>query len=192
MSGLGVKNLNMKKLHFKIYRYILSRSYPFDHWLVILTSYFNLWFYSIIFSSIFCFIFETTFVEYMKFYFVFNSFFMIFIIFKRYKLEFFKLVYHTVDQLFRMTIGRLFGLRPIDYNYKPFDQRKYYGKNVLDFNNERSKIFQKKYEEIDFLVLNDYITIEEGNKRIDELLKEEYRSGFLVTLNGHYKMSEVD
>ena len=72
------------------------------------------------------------------------------------------------------------------------NQRKYYGKNVLDFDNERSKIFERKYEEIDFLVLNDYITIEEGNKRIDELLKEENRSGFVVTLNGHYKMCEVD
>ena len=80
---------------------------------------------------------------------------MIFHVFRYYKLEFFKLVYHTVDQLFRMTIGRLFGLKLIEYNYKPFDQRKYYGKNVLDFDNERSKIFEKKYEEIDFLVLND-------------------------------------
>ena len=185
-------DFSIKKLHFKFYRYILSRPYPFDHWLLLLTYYLTLWFYSIIFSSIFCFIFETTFIEYMKFYFVFNFLFMIIYIFYSYKLEFFKLVFHTFDQLFRMTIGRLFGLKPIDYNYKPFDQRKYYGKNVLDFNNERSKIFQKKYEEIDFLVLNDYIMIEEGNKRVDELLKEEYRSGFLVTLNGHYKMSEVD
>ena len=117
---------------------------------------------------------------------------MIFIIFKRYKLEFFKLVYHTVDQLFRMTIGRLFGLRPINYNYKPFDQRKYYGKNVLVFDNERSKIFEKKYEEIDFLVLNDYITIEEGNKRTDELLKEEYRCGFYRTLGSHYYTYSMD
>ena len=184
--------VNLKKLHFKIYRYILSRSYPFDHWLVILTSYFNLWFYSIIFSSIFCFIFETTFVEYMKFYFVFNFLFMIIYIFYSYKLEFFKLVYHTFDQLFRMTIGRLFGLKPIDYNYKPFDQRKYYGKNVLVFDNERSKIFEKKYEEIDFLVLNDYITIEEGNKRTDELLKEEYRCGFYRTLGSHYYTYSMD
>ena len=184
--------VNLKKLHFKFYKYILSRPYPFDHWLLLLTSYVNLWFYSIIFSSIFSFIFETTFVEYMKFYFVFNFLFMIIYIFYSYKLEFFKLVFHTFDQLFRMTIGRLFGLKPIDYNYKPFDQRKYYGKNVLDFDNERSKIFEKKYEEIDFLVINDYITIEEGNKRIDELLKEEYRYGFLVTLGGHYKMCEAD
>ena len=185
-------DFSIKKLNFKFYRYILSRPYPFDHWLILMTSYLNLWFYSIIFSSILCFIFETTFIEYMKFYFVINFFLMIYIVFSSYKLDFFRLVYHTTDQLFRMAIGRLFGLKPIDYNYKPFDQRKYYGKNVLDFNNERSKIFQKKYEEIDFLVLNDYITIEEGNKRVDELLKEEYRSGFLVTLNGHYKMSEVD
>ena len=97
---------------------------------------------------------------------------MIIYIFYSYKLGFFKLVFQTFDQLFRM-IGRLFGLKPIDYNYKPFDQRKYYGKNVFDLEEERSKIFEKKYEEIDFLVLNDYITIEEGNKRIDELLKEE-------------------
>ena len=116
---------------------------------------------------------------------------MIYIVYSSYKLDFFKLVYHTIDQLFRITIGRLFGLKPIDYNYKPFDQAKYYGKNVLVFDNERSKIFEKKYEEIDFLVLNDYITIEEGNKRTDELLKEEYRYGFLVTLNGHYKECEV-
>ena len=113
---------------------------------------------------------------------------MIYIVFSSYKFQFFRLVYHTLDQLFRMIIGRIFGLEPIDYNYKPIDQRKYYGKNVLDFDNERSKIFEKKYEEIDFLVLNDYITIEEGNKRIDKLLKEEYRCGFLTTLDGHYKM----
>ena len=179
-------DLSIKKLHFKFYRYILSRAYPIDHWLLLLTSYLKLWLYAIFFSSIFCLIFESTFIEYMKFYYVVNFFFMIFIIFKRYKLEFLKLIYHTIDQLFRMTIGRLFGLRPIDYDYKPFDQRKYYGKNILDFDDERSKIFQKKYDEIDFLVLNDYITIEEGNKRMDELLKEEYRSGFYLTLDGHY------
>ena len=182
----------MKKLHFKFFRYILSRPYPFDNWLLLMTSYLNLWFYSIIVSSILCFIVGTTFVEYMKFYFVINFFLMIFVIFSSYKLEFFRLVYHTIDQLFRMTIGRLFGLKPIDYNYKPFDQRKYYGKNVLDLDNERSKIFEKKYEEIDFLVLNDYITIEEGNKRTDELLKEEYRCGFYRTLGSHYYTYSVN
>jgi len=182
----------MKKLNFKLFKYIFSRPYPFDHWLLLMTSYLNLWFYSIIFSSIFSFIFETTFVEYMKFYFVFNFFFMIFIFFYSYKLEFFRLVYHTVDQLFRMTIGRFFGLEPIDYDYKPIDQRKYYGKNVLVFDNERSKIFEKKYEEIDFLVLNDYITIEEGNKRTDEVLKEEYRCGFYRTLGSHYYTYSVE
>ena len=182
----------MKKIHFKLYKHILSRSYPFDHWLLLLTSYFNLWFYSIIFSSIFCFIFETTFIEYMKFYFVFNFFIMIYIVFSSYKLDFFRLVYHTIDQLFRMTIGRLLGIEPIDYDYKPFDHRKYYGKNVLDFDNERSKIFEKKYEEIDFLVFNDYITIEEGNKRTDELLKEEYRCGFYRTLGSHYYTYSMD
>ena len=185
-------DFSIKKLHFKFYKYILSRSYPLDHWLLLLTSYLNLWFYSIIFSSIFCLIFETTFVEYMKFYFVINFFLMVYIVLSSYKLDFFRLVYHTVDQLFRMTIGRLFGLEPIDYDYKPIDQRKNYGKNVLDFDNERSKIFEKKYEEIDFLVLNDYITIEEGNKRTDELLKEEYRCGFYRTLGSHYYTYIID
>tara|TARA_B100001559_G_C16220075_1_gene493018 strand:- start:236 stop:508 length:273 start_codon:yes stop_codon:yes gene_type:complete len=85
-----------------------------------------------------------------------------------------------------MTIGRLFGLKPIDYNYKPIDQRKYFRKNVLDFDSERSNIFEKKYEEIDFLVLNYYISIKEGNRRIDELLKEEYRCGFYRTLGSNY------
>ena len=182
----------MKKLHFKIYRYILSRSYPFDHWLMLVTVYIKLWFYSIFYSSILCLIFETTFIEYMKFYFVFNFLFMIIYIFYFYKLEFFKLFFHTFDQLFRMTIGRLFGLKPIDYNYKPFDQRKYYGKNVLDFDNERLRIFERKYEEIDFLVLNDYITIKEGNKRTDEINKKEYGYGFRVTLGGHYETVKVD
>ena len=184
--------VNLKKLHFKLYRYILSRSYPFDHWLLLVKLYIQLWFYSIFYSSLLCLILETTFIEYMKFYFVFNFLFMIIYIFYSYKLEFFKLVFHTFDQLFRMTIGRLFGLKPIDYNYKPFDQRKYYGKNVLDFDNERSRIFERKYEEIDFLVLNDYITIEEGNKRTDELLKEEYRCGFLITLGGHYETVSIN
>ena len=117
---------------------------------------------------------------------------MIFYVFYSYKLEFFKLVFHTFDQLFRMTIGRLFGLRPIDYNYKPFVQKKYYGKNVFYLEEERSKIFEKKYEEIDFLVLNDYITVEEGNKRTDELLKEEYRCGFYRTLGSHYFTCSVE
>ena len=57
--------------------------------------------------------------------------------------DLFLLIYDTIDQLFRMTIGRIFRLKPIDYNYKPNDQRKYYGKNVLDFDNERSKILRK-------------------------------------------------
>ena len=184
-------DFSIKKLHFKLFKYILSRSYPFDHWLLLLTSYFTLWFYSIIVSSIFCFIVGTPFVDYLKFYFVINFFLMIYIVFSSYKSQFFKLVYHTIDQLFRMTIGRLFGLELIDYSYAPFDERKCYGKNVLDFDCERSRIFEKKYKEIDFLVLNDYMTIEEGNKRIDELLKEEYRYGFLVTLGGHYKMTTL-
>ncbi len=176
----------MKKIHFKFFRYILSRPYPFDNWLILMTSYLNLWIYSIIVSSILCFIVGTTFVEYIKFYFVINFFLMIFVIFSSYKLEFFRLVYHTIDQLFRMTIGKLFGLKPIDYNYKPIDQRKYFKRNVLDFDNERSNIFEKKYEEIDFLVLNYYITIEEGDRRIDELLKKEYRCGFYLTLGSNY------
>ena len=185
-------DFSIKKLHFKFYRYILSRPYPFDHWLCLLTSYVTLWFYSIIVSSILCFIIGTAFVDSLKFYFVINFFLMIYIVFSSYKLDFFRLVYHTIDQLFRMTIGKLFGLKPIDYNYKPFDQRKYYGKNVLDFDNERSRIFERKYEEIDFLVLNDYITIEEGNKRTDELLKEEYRCGFYRTLGSHYFTCSVE
>ena len=45
---------------------------------------------------------------------------------------------------------------------------------------------------IDFLVINDYITIEEGNKRIDELLKEQYRCGFLITRGGHYETVSVN
>ena len=181
-------DLDIKKLHFKFHKYIFSRPYPFNHWLALLTTYSKLWFYSIIFSLIFSFIFETTFVQYMKFYFVFNFFYMIFVIFKSYKLELFRLIYDTIEQLFRMSIGRLFGLRPIDYNYKPQTQRNFLGKNILDFDTEKSKVFKKKYEEIDFLVLNDYITIEEGNKKTDELLKKEYGYGFLVTLDGHYEM----
>ena len=112
---------------------------------------------------------------------------MIFVIFKSYKLESFRLIYDTIEQLFRVSIGRLFGLRAIDYNYKPQTQRNFLGKNILDFDTEKSKVFKKKYEEIDFLVLNDYITIEEGNKKTDELLKKEYGYGFLVTLDGHYE-----
>ena len=176
----------MKKLHFKLYRYVLSRPYPFDRWLILVTVYIKLWFYSILYSPILYIMLGISFIEVMKSYFVVIFFLMIIYVFYSYKLEFFKLVYHTVDQLFRMTIGRLFGLRPIDYNYKPFDQRKYYGKNVLDLEEKRSKIFEKKYEEIDFLVLNDYITIEEGNKRTDKLLKQEYRCGFYRTLGSHY------
>ena len=185
-------DFSIKKLHFKFFRYILSRPYPFDHWLTLFITYSNLWIYSFIYSLIFSLILQISFVDYLKFYFVINFFLMIYVVFSSYKFQFFRLVYHTLDQLFRMTIGRIFGLEPIDYNYKPIDQRKYYGKNVLDFDNERSKIFEKKYEEIDFLVLNDYITIEEGNKRIDKLLKEEYRTGFLVTLDGHYYIKEFN
>ena len=186
-------DFNIKKLHFKFYRYILSRSYPFNHWLVLLTSYSKLWIYSVFYSLIIGLILQIPLVNVLKSYFVLTFFLMIISVMCSYKpSDLFLLIYDTIDQLFRMTIGRIFGLKPIDYNYKPIDQRKYYGKNVLDFDNERSNIFEKKHEEIDFLVLNDYITIEEGNKRIDELLKEEYRYGFLVTLNGHYEESKVD
>ena len=185
-------DFSLKKIHFKFYRYILSRPYPFDHWLTLFITYSNLWIYSLFYSLVLGLILQIPFVDYLKFYFVINFFLMIYIIFSSYKFQFFRLIYHTFDQLFRMSIGRLFGLRPIDYNYKPIDQRKYYGKNVLDFDNERSKIFEKKYEEIDFLVLNDYITIDEGNKKIDKLLKEEFRTGFLVTLDGHYYIKEFN
>ena len=181
-------DFSIKKLHFKFYRYILSRLYPFNHWLCLMTSYVTLWFYSIIVSSILCLLLELHLLIVLKFYFVINFFLMIYIVFSSYKLKnLFEFIYDTIDQIFRMTIGRLFGLAPTNHNYKPIEQRKYYGKSVLDFDNERSKIFAKKYEEIDFLVLNDYITIEEGNKKTDELLKKEYGYGFLVTLDGHYE-----
>ena len=180
-------DFSIKKLHFKLFKYILRRPYPFNHWLCLMTSYVTLWLYSIIVSSILCFIIGTAFVDYLKFYFVINFFLMICIVFSSYKLKnLFELIFDTIDQIFRMTIGRLFGLEPINYNYKSIEQRKYYGKSVLDFENEKSKIFTKKYEEIDFLVFNEYISIEEGNKKTDELLKKEYGYGFLVTLDGHY------
>ncbi len=183
----------IKKLHFKFHKYIFSRPYPFDQWLILLTAYAQLWLYSLFFSPILSFIFDTSIISYLKFYFVFNFFAIIYIIFKSYKLtEFIKLVYQTIDQLFRMTIGRLIGFKPIDYEYKPITERKYFGKNILNFNEEKCKVFEKKYEHIDFLVLNDYITIEEGNKRTDELLKKEYGYGFLVTLGGHYYSHSID
>ena len=183
----------MKKLHFKFFKYIFSRPYPFNHWLTLLTTYSKLWIYSFLYSLIFGLIFQISFINYLKFYFVINFFFMIFIVLRSYKLkDLFLLIYDTIEQLFRMTIGRLFGLRPIDYNYKLVDHRKYYEKNILDLDEERSKIFEKKYEEIDFLVLNDYISIEEGNRRTDELLKEEYRCGFYRTLGSHYYTYSID
>ena len=185
-------DFSLKKLHYKFFKFVFSKPYPFNHWLTLLVTYSKLWIFSFFYSFIFSFILQISFVDYLKFYYVINFFLIIYIVFSSYKFQFFRLVYHTIDQLFRMTLGRLFGLEPIDYDYKPIDQRKYYGKNVLDFDNERSKIFEKKYEEIDFLVLNDYITIEEGNKRIDKLLKEEYRTGFLVTLDGHYYTKEFN
>ena len=123
----------MKKLHFKFFKYIFSRPYPFNHWLTLLTTYSKLWIYSFLYSLIFGLIFQISFINYLKFYFVINFFFMIFIVLSSYKLkDFFLLIYDTIEQLFRMIIGRLFGLRPIDYNYKLVDHRKYYGKNILD------------------------------------------------------------
>ncbi len=184
-------DFSIKKLHFKFYRYILSRPYPFDHWLTLFITFSNLWIYSFICSLISSFILQISLVDYLKFYFVINVFLMIYIVFSSYKLKnLLELIYDTIDQIFRITFGKLFGLEPINYDYKPIKQRKYYGKSVLDFENERSKIFAKKYEEIDFLVLNDYISIEEGNKKTDELLKKEYGYGFLVTLDGHYYTKE--
>ena len=178
---------NIKKLHFKFYRYILSRSYPFNHWLALLTSYSKLWIYSVFYSLIIGLILQIPLVNVLKSYFVLTFFLMIIFVMCSYKPgDLFLLIYDTVDQLFRMTVGRIFGLKPIDYNYRPTVNRNYSGKNILVLDEERSKIFQKKYEEIDFLVLNDYITIEEGNKRTDELLKKEYGYGFFVTLGGHY------
>ena len=185
----------MKKLHFKLFKYILTRPYPFDHWLVLLTSYSKLWIYSVFYSLIISLILQIPLINVLKFYFVITFSLMIIFVMCSYKLkDLFLLIYDTVNQLFRMIIGRIFGLKPIDYycNYKSFDQRKYYGKNVLDFDNERSKIFEKKYDEIDFLVLNDYITIEEGNKRTDELLRQEYRCGFYRTLGSHYYTYSFD
>ena len=117
---------------------------------------------------------------------------MIFNVFLSYKFKFFKLICDTIGQLFRLTIGRLFGLEPIIFYYEPNINRKYFEKNVLDYDKERTKVFKKKYEEIDFLVLNDYITIDEGNKRTDELLKKEYGYGFRVTLGGHYETVKND
>ena len=183
----------MKKLHFKFFKYIFSRPYPFNHWLTLVTTYSKLWIYSFLYSLIFSLIFQISFINYLKFYFVINFFFMIFIVLRSYKpKDLFLLIYNTIEQLFRMTFGRLFGLRPIDYNYKLVDHRKYYGKNILDLDEERSKIYEKKYEEIDFLVLNEYISVEEGNKRTDELLKQEYRCGFYRTLGSHYHAYSID
>ena len=118
-------DFSLKKLHYKFFRYILSRPYPFDHWLTLFITYSNLWIYSFIYSLILGLILQISFVDCLKFYFVINFFLMIYIVFSSYKFQFFRLVYHTLDQLFRMTIGRLFNLKPIDYNYKPCEKRKY-------------------------------------------------------------------
>ena len=99
------------------------------------------YFYSLIIGLIL----QIPLINVLKSYFILTFFLMIFFVMCSYKpKDLFLLIYDTVDQLFRMTIGRLFGLKPIDYNYKPVDQRKYYGKNVLDFDDERSKTFEKK------------------------------------------------
>ena len=44
-----------------------------------------------------------------------------------------------------------------------------------------------EFEEIDFLVLNDYISMEEGNKKTDQLLKEKLRCGFYKNFEGYYE-----
>ena len=112
---------------------------------------------------------------------------MIYIVFTSYKLgELFRLVCHTVDQIFEITIGCLFRLKPINYEYKPIPHREYSEKNILDFQVERSKIFEKKYEKIDFLVLNNYISFDEGNKQTDRIMKDELRVGFYHNLRGYY------
>ena len=54
------------------------------------------------------------------------------------------LTYHTIDQTFRLTIGKLFGLEPTNYYYEPISYRKYFGKNVLDYDEEGNKVFEKK------------------------------------------------
>ena len=183
----------MKKFHFKFYKYILSRSYPFDHWLVLSTSYSKLWFYSVFYSSLISLILQIPLINVLKSYFVLTFFLMIIFVMCSYKpKDLFLLIYDTVNQIFRMTIGRIFGIKPIDYNYKPIVYRNYSGKNIVDLDEERSKIIEKKYEEIDFLVLNDYISVEEGNRRTDELLKQENRCGFYYTLGGHYYTQSID
>ena len=112
---------------------------------------------------------------------------MLYLVFTSYKpSELFKLFFQTITQIFRITIGKAFGLKPINYTYRTSDQKKYLGRNILDFDKEKFKVFEKKYAEIDFLVLNNYITIDEGNRKTDDLLKKEYGYGFLTTLNGHY------
>ena len=50
-------DFSLKKFHFKFYRYILSRPYPFDHWLTLFITYPNLWIYSFIYSLILSLIF---------------------------------------------------------------------------------------------------------------------------------------
>ena len=51
-------DFSLKKLHFKFIRYILSRPYPFDHWLTLFITYSNLWIYSFIYSLIFSLILQ--------------------------------------------------------------------------------------------------------------------------------------
>ncbi len=179
--------MNLKRIHFKFYKFILSRPYPFDHWLILITSYFTLWIYFLLGSIILTFILDTPIILNLKFYFVLSFFAMLYLVFTSYKLsELFKLFFQTITQIFRITIGKAFGLKPINYTYRTSDQKKYLGRNILDFDKEKFKVFEKKYAEIDFLVLNNYITIDEGNRKTDDLLKKEYGYGFLTTLNGHY------
>jgi len=180
-----------KKLLFKFYRYILSRSYPFKHWLKLLYVYSKLWLHSFFCLSIVCLLSETSLIWGLKFYFVINFFLMIIIVLYSYGLTgLLRLVYDTINEIFRITFGRLFGFETKRYENEQIPPRGYFGKNILDFEGEKSKIFEKKYEEIDFLVLNYYIGIEEGDRRIDGLLKEEYRCGFYRTLGSNY--SEVE
>ena len=80
-------DFSIKKLHYKFFKFVFSKPYPFNHWLILLVTYSKLWIYSFIYSLIFSLILQISFVDYLKVSFVINFFLMIYIVFLHINLD---------------------------------------------------------------------------------------------------------
>lgn len=133
----------MKKPHFKFYWYIKSKGYPYEYWWILLRPSLKSWIYSLFYSLIFGLIFTYHPLIILIFFWLLLPLYYFHLLHFIYTKRILKIsLWHNQSTII-LSIGRLFGLEPINHYYEPIADRKYLEKNVLDYEKQVRSIWEK-------------------------------------------------